>query len=89
MSVHFELSGPFYVELAYEVEGEAGGERIRTAYIDGIGSEAEAWRACGRLRAGSIAAVSDKGDAVAIAPAQVLQLVISRKDAAAFAVAAE
>lgn len=89
MSGQFELSGPYYLELAYEVEGEPDGDKIRTAYVDGIGSEAEAWRACGQLRAGSIAAVSDKGDSVAIAPAQVLQLVISRKDEAAFAVAAE
>ena len=78
MSDTIELRGPFYVELAYEAEGDDDAERIRTAYIDGIASEADAWAACGRMGKDLIAAITDEGDAVSIAPERLLQLLIRR-----------
>ncbi len=78
MSDKLELRGPFYVELAYEAEGGDGAEQIRTAYIDGIASEADAWAACGRFGKDLIAATTNEGDAVAIAPERLLQLLIGR-----------
>lgn len=78
MSGPYELSGPFYVELAYEAEEGTCGDQIRTAYIDGIATEADAWRTCGSLRADSISAVSDEGETISIAPEQILQLLIGR-----------
>lgn len=78
MSEKINLSGPFYVELAYEAEGLAGSEQIQTAYIDGIASEEEAWAACDGIREDAIDAITDDGAPVEIHPAQLLQALIGK-----------
>lgn len=89
MSEPIQLCGPFYVELAYEVDGQSGADQIRTAYIDGIASEADAWRTCGRLRVEPAAAISGAGESVSVAPDQLLQMIVGRTAKAAFPFAAE
>jgi len=78
MNEKLKLSGPFYVELAYEAAGFAGSEQIQTAYIDGIASEEEAWAACDGIREDSIDAITDNGAHIEIHPAQLLQALIGK-----------
>ena len=78
MTEKYQLSGPFYVELAYEAEEQTGPEQIRTAYIDGIASEEAAWAACNGIREDAIDAIDDDGAPIEINPAQLLQALIGR-----------
>ncbi|NOX84112.1 MAG: hypothetical protein GXP06_14240 [Alphaproteobacteria bacterium] len=78
MSDDIQPLGPFYVELVYEKIGKTATDAIDTAFVDGFSSEAEAWRACRRLRREPFDAVSTGGENIFLKPAQLLQMFIAK-----------